>query len=405
LRNRSLDRPDTVGVSPPALSRRTALASLVAGVLAACAPVRAVMPIASPHRKMLVYIGMHGGQIHAARFDPVTGSLTAIGPVADQSAPTWAVRHPTLDILYYVREDGNDGSQSGAVCAYRIDRASGGLRLLNETVAQGGGTTHLYLDAPSMTIVASNFGGGTVSAIPILTDGRLGAVSSVLVEQGSGPHRRQTYPHPHGAAVDPTGQYALVADLGADRIFVHRFDRPTRALLYDRPDRQLDFVARPGSGPRHVVFHPNGSLMFALTELSGELMTFRWEHELDRLRLIDARIASSPGFAGERSLSELAISADGKLLYLTDRGENMIVVHAIDPNSGALTFLQRISCAGEFPWHFAIDPTGGWMLVANEHSNRIETFRIDAVTGHVAPAGTGLDTPKPVHLLFAGEIT
>lgn len=404
MRNRSLDRPDALGVSFPALSRRSALAGLAAGVLAACAPGRGVMPIAPSRREMLVYIGMHGSQIRAARFNPATGALTAIGPVADQSAPTWAVRHPTLDILYYVREDGNDGSQSGAVLAYRIDRATGGLRLLNETIAQGGGTTHLHLDAPSMTIVASNFGGGTVSAIPILADGRLGAVSSVLVERGSGPHRRQAYPHPHGAAIDPTGHYALVADLGADRIFVHRFDRPARALLYDRPDQQLDFVARPGSGPRHIAFHPNGRLMFALTELSGELMTFRWEADQGRLRLIDARIASSPAFAGERSLSELAISADGRLLYLTDRGENMIVVHAIDPDSGTLTFLQRISCAGEFPWHFAIDPTGGWMLVANEHSNRIETFRIDATTGHVAPAGTGLDTPKPVHLLFAGEI-
>lgn len=402
--NRPLARPDAVGVSLPALSRRSALAGLAAGVLAACAPGRGVVPIASPRREMLVYIGMHGSQIHAARFDLATGSLTAVGPVADQSAPTWAVRHPTLDILYYVREDGNDGSQSGAVCAYRVDRAAGGLRLLNETIAQGGGTTHLYLDAPSMTIVASNFGGGTVSAIPILADGRLGAVSSVLVEQGSGPHRRQTYPHPHGAAMDPTGQYALVADLGADRIFVHRFDRQARALLYDRPDQQLDFVARPGSGPRHIAFHPNGRLMFALTELSGELMTFRWEPERGALRQIDARTASSPGFTGERSLSELAISADGKLLYLTDRGENMIVVHAIDPSSGALTYLQRISCGGEFPWHFAIDPTGNWILVANERSNRIETFRIDAATGHVAPAGTGLDTPKPVHLLFAGEI-
>jgi 6-phosphogluconolactonase (cycloisomerase 2 family) len=404
LPSRSLDRPDAVGVSLPALSRRSALASLAAGALAACAPGRGMMPIASPRREMLVYIGMHGSQIRAAHFDPVTGSLTAIGPVADQSAPTWAVRHPSLDILYYVREDGNDGSQSGAVCAYRIDRASGGLRLLNETIAQGGGTTHLHLDAPSMTIIASNFGGGTVSAIPIMADGRLGAVSSVLVEQGSGPHRRQSSPHPHGAAMDPTGQYALVADLGADRIFVHRFDRATRALLYDRPDQQLDFVAWPGSGPRHIAFHPNGRLMFALTELSGELMTFRWEPERGALRQIDTRTASSSGFTGERSLSELAISADGKLLYLTDRGENTIVVHAIDPSSGALTFLQRISCGGEFPWHFAIDQTGSWILVANERSNRIETFRINATTGRVVPTGTGLDTPKPVHILFAGVL-
>ncbi|MFD2138450.1 lactonase family protein [Novosphingobium resinovorum] len=117
-----------------------------------------------------------------------------------------------------------------------------------------------------------------------------------------------------------------------------------------------------------------------------------------------ARSTSSSGFAGERSASELAISADGTILYLTDRGENTIVVHAIDPETGKLTFLQRIACGGEFPWHFAIAPSGSWMLVANERSNRIEVFSIDAATGHVAPTRNGLDMPRPVHILFAGEI-
>lgn len=359
---------------------------------------------ASTRKDMLVYIGMHGDRIHAARFDPDKGRLTMIGPVAEQSAPTWSVLHPGGDILYYVREDGNDGSQSGGVEAYRINRASGGLTHISGAIAQGGGTTHIHLDAPSMTIVAANFGGATISTIPILADGRLGAVSSVLNEYGSGPLKRQSYAHPHGVMIDPSGRYALVPDLGADRIFVHRFDRRARALRYDWPDQSLDYVAKPGTGPRHVAFHPNGRLMFALTELSGELMTFRWDAEKGGLTLIDARITSTPSFAGNRSVSELAISGDGRFLYLTDRGENSIVVHRIDPASGALTFLQRLPCGGAFPWHFAIDPSGRWLLVANERSNRIEIFTIDAASGRVTPTGRGLTTPKPVHILFAGEI-
>jgi 6-phosphogluconolactonase len=383
-------------------SRRGVLKGLAGGGAAALLP--GIASAAMRTRELLVYIGMHGSRIHAARLDPAAGTLTPIGPVAEQSAPTWAVLHPAGEIVYYVREDGNDGAQSGAVAAYRIDRATGGLDPIGETIAQGGGTTHIHLDAPSMTIVAANFGGSTVSTIPIRGDGRLGAVSSVLIEHGTGPLRRQTRPHPHGVAVDPSGRFALVADLGADRIFVHRFDRQARALRYDRPDQRLDYVAAPGAGPRHVAFHPNGTLMFALTELSGELMTFRWNAAEGALALIDRRTTSTPGFTGEKSVSELAISADGRFLYLTDRGENMIVVHAIDPASGRLDFRQRLSCGGHFPWHFAIDPSGAWMLVANEQSNRVELFAIDRATGHVGYARTGLDLPKPVHILFAGHM-
>lgn len=387
----------------PAWSRRTLLGTLALGGLAACAGGRS-LATPGPGRQALVYFGMHGSQIHAARFNSATGALTMIGAVAEQSAPTWGIRHPAADLVYYVREDGNDGSRSGAVAAYRIDRATGGLGLVGETVAQGGGTTHLHLDVPSMTLIAANFGGSTVSTIPVLTNGALGEVSSVLVEHGSGPMKRQSYSHPHGVVVDPTGNFVLVPDLGADRIFVHRFDRAGRALRYDRPDEELDYIAAPGSGPRHVLFHPNGRIMFALTELTGELLTFQWDGATGALRLTDARSTSSSGFAGERSSSELAISADGTILYLTDRGENTIVVHAIDPETGKLTFLQRIACGGEFPWHFAIAPSGSWMLVANERSNRIEVFSIDAANGHVAPTRNGLDMPRPVHILFAGEI-
>ncbi|WP_395394911.1 lactonase family protein [Novosphingobium sp. BL-8A] len=386
-----------------AASRRAVLGGLALGGLAMTGAGRALASSA-PASDALVYFGMHGSQIHAARFDTRRGTLSPIGVAAEQSAPTWGILHPAGEVVYYVREDGNEGWESGAVVAYRIDRTSGRLQRIGETIAQGGGTTHLHLDAPSMTLLATNFGGSTVSTIPIRSDDGLGPVSSVLIEHGSGPMKRQGSSHPHGVAVDPTGRFALVPDLGADRIFVHRFDRQTRALRYDRPDRHLDYVAAPGSGPRHVLFHPGGRVMFALTELSGELLTFGWNGETGELTLIDARSTSSAGFSGERSSSELAISADGTKLYLTDRSENTIVVHAIDPATGKLTLLQRLSCGGDFPWHFAIDPAGSWMLVANEKSSRVEVFAIDRASGRVSPTRNGLDLPRPVHILFAGEI-
>lgn len=345
---------------------------------------------------VLVYVGMHGGQVRALRFDAGSGRLTMIGPVADVPKPTWSVAHPTLPMLYSVNEDSKDG---GAV-AFAVNRETGALTKINEIATGGGGTTYLSLDVPSMTLLAANFGGGSVSSIAVNRDGSLGSLVSTIKATGSGPHRRQASSHAHSIAVDPSGRYALVPDLGADRVFVYDFDRATHALSPDDAANPRSFVAPAGSGPRHITFGSSGRFTYLLNELTAEIATLHWDAQEGRLTLVQSLPTSSEEFRGVTSGAEVAVGPDGRFVYVANRGENTLLVYRVDSDSGALSLVQRTSSGGDVPWSFAIHPSGKWMLVANERSSKVNVFSIDLASGMLSDTGRSVDSTAPVSLTF-----
>ena len=370
------------------------VACVVLGAGAAQTPLRA--QAAPAVRGELVYIGMHGGKIHAARFDPRSGDLTALGPVADNLRPTWGVVHPTLPVIYFNEESGNDGKSQGGVQALRIDRQSGSVTKISDVRAGGGGTTNLWFDRASNTILAVNYGGGSLVTMPVNADGTLGAIISQVQFTGSGPLRRQSSPHPHGVMVDPSGHYVLVSDLGADRIWVLPFDRKTRAIGADDPAQSRHFVLAPGSGPRHMAWHPGGRWLYLANELTANVDTFAWDARAGRLRRVQELSTDDPAYKGEKSAAEVAVSRDGRFVYVSNRGDHMIVVHAVNQRTGALTQIQRIASGGPWPWHFAIHRSGRWMLVANRDADAITVLAINPRTGLVRATGKSMATPKPV---------
>jgi 6-phosphogluconolactonase len=382
-------------VEKSALTRRNfAIASAVLslGFLGAC-----TTPVPQSARAGLIYVGTDGNQIRALRFDASTGKLTMIGPVADVSKPRWAVAHPQLPVLYVTSDN---GAQDGSVIAFAMNGDTGGLTKINEISAGGSGTTHLWLDAPSMTLLASNFGGGSASSFAVNSDGSLRVRVSTLKAAGSGPHRRQASPHAHSAAVDPSGRYALVSDLGADRVFVYGFDRATHALLPDDATHPRSFVAPPGSGPRQSVFDLKGRFVYVLNELTAEVMTLRWDAQQGRLTRVHSVPVSSPEFQGAKSGSALAVSRDGRFVYVGNRGEHALVVYRVNPDSGELSLVQRVSSGGELPWSFAIHPSGKWMLITHQRSNRVNVFGIDPASGRLSDTGQSVDSPAPVSVTF-----
>ena len=345
----------------------------------------------------LVYVGTQERQIHALRFDASTGKLTVIGPVAEGLKSTWVAAHPRLPILYAVDDD---NTREGSVTAYAVDRGTGALTRLNEVATGGSGTTNLGLDIPSMTLLAANYGGGSVSSIAVNGDGSLGSLASTIKEAGSGPNRRQASAHAHSAAVDPSGRYALVPDLGADRVFVYGFDRVTHTLSPDDAAHPRSFIAPQGSGPRHLAFGVDGQFVYLLTELTAEIMVLRWDASQGRLTLVQSVPTSSPQFQGVKSGAEVAVSHDGRFVYVEDRGENALVVYRVSPDSGELSLVQRTSSGGERPWGFAIHPSGKWILVANQRSGKVNVFSIDPVSGMVSDTGQSVDIPAPVSIAF-----
>jgi 6-phosphogluconolactonase len=345
----------------------------------------------------LVYVGTQKSQIDALSLDTATGKLTAIGPVAEGPKSTWVAVHPHLPILYAVDDD---NAREGSITAYAVDRGTGALTKMNAVLTGGNGSTYLGWDAPSMTLFSANYASGSVSSVSVNPDGSLGSLVSTIKETGSGPNRRQASAHAHSAAVDPSGRYALVPDLGADRVFVYGFDRATHALSPGDESNSRAFVVPPGSGPRHIAFGMSGEFVYLLTELSANLMVLRWDASQGHLTLVQSVPTTSPEFQGAKSGAELAISGDGRFVYVENRGENALVVYSVNPESGELSLVQRTSAGGEKPWGFGIDPSGKWLLVANQQSGTVNAFNIDPVSGMVSDTGQSVDEPTPVSVAF-----
>jgi 6-phosphogluconolactonase len=361
----------------------------------------------------LVYVGSQGQQLRALRFDAASGKLEVIGTVAEGLRPTWTVAHPQLPVLYAV--DDQPG-QDGAVVAFAINHASGALSRLNTAPSGGAGVTYLWLDAPSATLLAANFGGGSASSIAVQEDGSLGALVSTIKASGSGPHRRQAGPHAHSVAVDSSGRYALVPDLGADRVFIYALDRATHALTtlppaVPRPAQHAPpsppageatraYAAPPGSGPRHLVFSADGRSAWLLNELTAEVTTLRWDAQQATLSPVQTLVTSSAEFTGTRSGAEIVRSPDGRFIYVEDRGERTLVTYRVNPANGELSFVQRIASGGEMPWSMAIHPSGRWLLVAHQRSGTVNVFSIDPASGLLTNTGIAAEAPTAVSITF-----
>jgi 6-phosphogluconolactonase len=346
-----------------------------------------------------VYFGTRstdaGQGIVAARFDAKTGRLSPIGMVAELTKPAWLLAHPKLPVLYSVSETNNESR----VFAFNRDPATGKLAPINSVASGGGGATHLAFDENAKALFVAHYGTGHVSWLPTADDGRLGIPNSVQSNYGTGPNQqRQTAPHAHGVVVDPSRRFVLAADLGADRIFAYGFDPATRQLV---PASQPFASAAPGSGPRHLTFHPNGQFLFLVTEMAAEVVSYRWDAKQARLQHIQTLPMDEPTFTGQKGAAHIAISRDGRFVYASNRGDaNIIAVFAVNSKDGTMRLVQRISSGGKIPWDFSLDPSGRWMLVANTNSNAIAVFAVNPESGELMPTQETMNVTLPSNVTF-----
>lgn len=362
------------------LLRKVILAGLILAVISV--PTLA-QKVAS--RDTTVYIGTLGETIIAAHFDQATGRITDLRPTAQISRPTWLALDPERPILYSVSELGNDGKETGSVYSFAIDSASGGLKQISKTNSGGHGPTYLSYDARVKTIFVANFGGGQVADIPVHLDGSLAPPVSVQTDYGHGPSPNQAIPHAHCAILDPGGHFLLTPDMGADRIFVYKYDASAQTLA---PASPAFLETGPFTGPRHFVFSPNGRFVYVLTELSAEIRVFKWDAIAGQLHPVQSVSINPPNFKGTSSTSEIRVSADGRFIYAANRATSSIEVFAVDQRNGTLKQVQDIASDGNWPRSFAFDPSGQWMLVAHMTSKTITVFAIDRKTGKLSAVGS-----------------
>jgi 6-phosphogluconolactonase len=391
------------------LSQRAAWRLVAALVLALALPAATMDRVSAQQPAgvgaMYVYFGTYTGEksqgIYRARLDLGTGTVSEPELAATVTSPSYLALDPTRRHLYAANEMAKFGDKpTGAVSAFTVDAASGALTLLNQESSGGNGPAHVSVDRAGRTVLVANYGGGSVASLPIGADGRLGPAASVIVHQGSSVHpKRQTKPYAHSINMDMANTYAYAADLGADKIFIYRLDPKSSTLT---PATPAFAALAPGSGPRHLSFHPAGRYAYVINELALTVTVFSRDSSSGALTEVQTIGTLPPGEAATPAFStaEVLVHPSGKFLYGSNRGHDSLVVFAIDEASGKLTLVQHVPTQGSTPRGFGIDPTGRYLLAGNQRSDSVVIFRIDTASGRLTPTGQTLKVGSPVSVVF-----
>jgi 6-phosphogluconolactonase len=403
----------SVPLSAPApFSRRGFLrASTTLAALAVQAPLQAQ----SGSGQVIAYVGAYtdkGKGIHMFNVNTSDGTWTPKGILTGITSPSSIAFHPNKKFLYAINEISNyNGTTTGSATSMSVDPATGDLKILNVVSSGGGGPAFVSVDPSGKFLFAANYGGGSAAVIPIMSDGTLGAPSDVkkitgqlgssnpAVEAppGSFANSGHDAPHVHQVEADPNGNYVFVSDLGTDRIYVYALDKQNGTLTAANP---AWVQGSWGSGPRHFVFHPNGRLVYAITEESSTMMVMDYDASSGKLTYKGQTISTLPaGFTGTNYASGIHISPDGKFLYGLNRLFDSVVIYDINPDGWLLNPRWEWS-RGSYPRELGVDPTGNFMYIAHSRSDNITSYRIDNSTGNLTFTNQWIPVGNPSSIAF-----
>ncbi|QQQ01949.1 lactonase family protein [Lysobacter enzymogenes] len=350
-----------------------------------------------------------GGQCQGVgryRFDPASGRIDPrpLETIVTDN-PSWLAVSADGARLFAVNENGPASPDPvGRASSFALGRGAARSRALSRANTLGDDPAHAALGRDGRYLFVSNYSGaqspgGSLAVLPVDADGRLGAAVQVLGHRASQADReRQLGPHVHAAAQSPDGRYVFAADLGADKVYAYRYD-PARSA-----ERPLQAAATPwlelpaGSGPRHLLFSADGRHAYLTLEMSGEIVAL--DHDDGRLRIVQT-LALDPGRRQGNAAAALHLSADGRFLYASNRGEdNHIAVYAVDPGDGRLRPLQRRASEGRGPREFALAPDGRHVVVANQHSGNLVVIARDPASGELGATVQTLPMVSPSDVKF-----
>ncbi|MEQ9375258.1 MAG: beta-propeller fold lactonase family protein [Imperialibacter sp.] len=327
--------------------------------------------------------------IHTYQFDSESGTLRRVQAVAELDNASFLAVSDDQTNLYAV-----SGSR---VNAYTLNPGTGQLSFLNSVPSAG--SCYVSAAPNGSTVFVGNYGGGNTEAVRTNADGSFDEASVQLLQhQGSSINKeRQEAPHVHATVLSPDGRYLMVPDLGTDRVYQYQLNATSGQIL--APASKPWLSVPKGAGPRHLDFHPNGQYAYLVLELQGAVMALDYREGM----LMEKQIISmvDKDFKGRLSGADIHVSPDGKFLYASNRGDaNEIAIYSIDKN-GKLNRVSRQPLMGKTPRNFAIDPTGRFLLVANQDTNEVIVFRRDETTGLLTSTGQSIAVDKPVCLKFA----
>jgi 6-phosphogluconolactonase len=347
----------------------------------------------------------NGRGIYVFRVDRATGRMTPIEVFEIGTSPSCLILNAAGTRLYSANETDRVGENNeGTVSAFAINRTDGKLQRLNTVGSGGAGPTYISLHPSGKFLLVANYFGGSVSVLPVLTDGRLANPSDTKTDSGKiGPTRATNAPagcfaisghdgpHAHMIRTDPSGRFVLHTDLGLDKIFVWKFDERKGALILGE---KLIVSLPAGDGPRHFHFHPNGRWLYSIQEEGSTIVLFDFDAATGQLASRQTISTLPPGFAGSNFCSEILMSADGRFVYAGNRVHDGIAIFSVGQD-GKLTYVREEWTRGDYPRSFNFDPAGQFLYCCNQRGDNVTVFRVDRETGALNFTGDYVPVGNP----------
>ncbi|AWT59771.1 MAG: 6-phosphogluconolactonase [Candidatus Moanabacter tarae] len=348
----------------------------------------------------LVYFGTatagESDGIYRCWLNSDNGELTGVALAANIGNPGFLAIHPSGLYLYSTGEKlEGDERDAGSVNAFSRKLTNGDLQLINRQSSVGAGPCHISIDENGNSLFVANYGGGSAAAFPVMSDGSLGEANSFIQHKGkSGVHpTRQNQSHAHSIFLDPSNRFALVCDLGLDQVLVYRI-KPGIARL--DPNNPPFARVAGGAGPRHLAFHQNRKWVYVLNEINSTVTVFSFNEEIGSLKEEQSISALPKDTSIESTCAEIILSPDGHFLYASNRGHDSLAIYSVNEENGLLESVGHQSVLGRTPRNFAFDPTGNFVIVANQDTSDVYSFLYDEKSGNLEPTGSRIEIPNPI---------
>ncbi|MEO6916064.1 MAG: lactonase family protein, partial [Chitinophagaceae bacterium] len=342
------------------------------------------------------YTGTGSKGIYVYKFNYNTGKAEQVSVTGEIENPSYLAVSSNGRFVYAVTESA--GKTNSAVSAFSFDRKAGKLSLINTELTGGDNPCYVAVTKKNNYVFTANYSGGSLTAFPVKPDGSLAPRSQLIQHEGKGTNpSRQEKPHVHSTIFSPKEDVLFSPDLGLDKVFAYSFNASAPQPL--QPASVPFTETKPGSGPRHIDFHPTKPYVYLIEELSGNVVAYKYNKS--KLTSIQEIAAHPEEYKGTIGSADIHVSPDGKFLYASNRAaENTMAIFAIDQTTGRLTSKGFTSTLGKAPRNFVIDPSGKFLLVANQDSGNIVIFKRDLRTGLLEKTGDEINIPKPVCLKF-----
>ncbi|MGX9133258.1 lactonase family protein [Rummeliibacillus sp. JY-2-4R] len=328
--------------------------------------------------------------IYSFQLDIAASKIENLQVAAKIDNPTYLTISKNKRFLYSIIQEGT----MGGVASFSLDSSTGKLQELNRQLSEGPQPCHLFVDSEQRYLLVTNYHKGTISAYTLNKEtGTINANPSVIVHQGATPEQ---VPHTHYACFTPDEKYVVVVDLGIDHLYTYE-------IVNNALQEITHLTLKAGSGPRHLVFHPNGRYAYIMTEYSSEVIVLRYQTENGTFTE-EQYISTIPAdFTENNQGSFIHISSDGRFIYAGNRGHNSVAVFSVDVETNLLAPVETISSGGDWPRDFSLDPTEDYLIGSNQQSSNLVIYRRNKETGKLTLLKSNLTIPHPVCIKFISQ--